>query len=654
MPNRRQALFAAGTLPAWTLVRAQNPAPLPLELFFSHSAVSGAVLSPDGRRVALRVGAKDSRDRLAVLDLDTMQVQQAAGFTNVDVARFGWINDRRLVFTTRQGKEALGDLHLGSGLFAVDADGSGYRQLVEQQWSFVNDGSGGRQLPPNTFLLGQYGAQSDDEVLVGQYEGTSTGGGQFARVLRVHTRTLRTQELDVPRGSTEWLVDGQGRLRGAAGDRQDRVTLHWAGPDGRWRVLREFDVADGWPLMPAFVSPDGTVYALARPNRDTLAVYTYDPATDRLGDKPLLAQDRYDLSPDFIADDRKLLGLRIVTDAEVTVWLDDEMKALQAEIDKRLPDTANMIDVPRRGDSPFVLVRSFADVQPARFLVFDRKNGRLSLLGGARPAVRAAQMATMDAVSIKARDGLPIPGYLTLPRGQKKNLPLVVSVHGGPWFRGGHWMWKPEVQFLASRGYAVLEPDFRGSTGYGDRHFRASWKQWGLAMQTDLADAARWAIAEGIADPKRVAIIGASYGGYATLMGLIQDPDLFRCGVCWVGVSDLHLLFDARWSDASREWKRYGMTRMIGDREKDAERLKATSPLHQAARLKNPVMLAYGRLDQRVPIEHGTRMRDALRGHNPNVEWVEYEREGHGWNAPATEVDFWSRVERFLARHLAA
>jgi dipeptidyl aminopeptidase/acylaminoacyl peptidase len=170
-------------------------------------------------------------------------------------------------------------------------------------------------------------------------------------------------------------------------------------------------------------------------------------------------------------------------------------------------------------------------------------------------------------------------------------------------------------------------------------------------MQDDIADGARWAIAQGIADPKRVCIMGASYGGYATLMGLAKDGDLFRCGVNWVGVSDILLMYDATWSDMSDEWKAYGMTRMIGDREKDAAKLAAVSPLRLADRIKNPLLIAHGRLDRRVPVEHGERMRDAVMKHNPNVEWVLYDREGHGWGLPETEVDFWTRVEKFLARH---
>jgi dipeptidyl aminopeptidase/acylaminoacyl peptidase len=331
------------------------------------------------------------------------------------------------------------------------------------------------------------------------------------------------------------------------------------------------------------------------------------------------------------------------------------MKAHQVAVDQLLPNTANMLSPPRRGTSPWLLVRAFSDVQPSLYYLFNTQTRKLSRVGSQMPGIQPAQMSAMDMVRYKARDGLEIPAYLTLPASageNKKNLPLIVYVHGGPWVRGATWRWQDDVQFLASRGYAVLQPEFRGSVGFGRKHLEASFKQWGLAMQDDLADGARWAIAQGFADPKRICIMGASYGGYATLMGLAKDGDLFACGVDWVGVSDILLMYDAHWSDFSDEWKRYGMPVMVGDRSKDAAQLEATSPIRLAARIKNPLLMAHGRIDRRVPIEHGRRMFDAVKGHNPKVEWVEYDKDGHGWSLPETDVDWWTRVEGFLARHI--
>ena len=261
-------------------------------------------------------------------------------------------------------------------------------------------------------------------------------------------------------------------------------------------------------------------------------------------------------------------------------------------------------------------------------------------------------MAEREFKHFAARDGLTIPVHLTRPPGQAGPAPMVVLVHGGPWARAAGWAWEPGSQFLASRGYLVVEPEFRSSIGYGGKLFRAGWKQWGLTMQDDVADAARWAIAQGLADPKRICIAGASYGGYATLMGLIRDPTLFRCGVEWVGVSDIDLVFATNWHRDIDNANDFGLPVLVGDREKDATQFAATSPLRLAAQLKQPLLMAYGGLDETVTIDHGTKMRNALRPHNPNVEWIEYADEGHGWMLEANRIDFWSRVERFLDRHL--
>jgi dipeptidyl aminopeptidase/acylaminoacyl peptidase len=413
--------------------------------------------------------------------------------------------------------------------------------------------------------------------------------------------------------------------------------------------------------MPSHIAPDGRWLAVSDEGRDTDALFEYDPAAGRIAPRPLLEHPQFDLSPTFVESERALLGARLQLDAEVTHWFDPALRALQERVDRLLPATSNRLTPPRRGGSPWVLVESWADVQPTRWFVFHRETGQLAALGGRRPQIDPARMGTMDLVRIRARDGLEIPTYLTLPpgvtlasaRAAATRLPLVVSVHGGPHVRGTTWGWQPHVQFLASRGYAVLQPEFRGSAGFGRRHLLAGFQQWGLAMQDDLADVARWAIEQGVADPRRVAIEGASYGGYAALMGLVKDGELFRCAVCAAGVTDLRLLFTAHWSDASDLSRRYSMRERIGDPDADRERLEATSPLQQAGRIRNPVLLGHGGYDQRVPIEHGRRLHNAVRQHNPNVEWVEYKAEGHDWVLPETTLDWWGRVERFLARHLA-
>jgi dipeptidyl aminopeptidase/acylaminoacyl peptidase len=226
-------------------------------------------------------------------------------------------------------------------------------------------------------------------------------------------------------------------------------------------------------------------------------------------------------------------------------------------------------------------------------------------------------------------------------------------VHGGPWVRGSHWRWASTRQFLASRGYLVIEPEFRGSTGFGNHLFRAGWRQWGRAMQDDVADVVGWAVGKKLADPSKVCIIGASYGGYATIMGLIRHPELYRCGAAWVAVTDPRLMF--QWTDLGdmgTEGREFSLPKLIGDPKADAAMLESVTPVLLADRIKSPLLLAVGGADRRVLPEHGRRLRDEMKaaGHAP--EYVEYPTEGHGWLQLETRVDFARRLEDFLARNL--
>jgi dipeptidyl aminopeptidase/acylaminoacyl peptidase len=377
--------------------------------------------------------------------------------------------------------------------------------------------------------------------------------------------------------------------------------------------------------------------------------------TGELDRLPLVSTPGYDFQGDVVQDtaSRRLLGVHYETDAAGTVWFDAGMRALQAQVDRLLPATINRIDCEQCAGSPNVLVTAGSDRQPPLYLLFNRQTEKLTLVAASRPWIDPARMGTRDLLRFKARDGLEIPVLVTQPPGKAAGpRPAVVLVHGGPWVRGTHWRWAPWAQFLASRGYVVIEPEFRGSTGYGDKLFRAGWKQWGLAMQDDVTDATRWAERQGWLDPQRVCLAGASYGGYATLMGLIKEPALYACGFEWAGVSDIGLMYSLAFSDTSDEAKRYGMPVMIGDPVADAAQLTQTSPLQQADRLHQPLLIAHGGEDSRVPIRHGVALRDAVRKTNPQVEWVEYPAEGHGWRELATNIDFWGRVERFLDRQI--
>lgn len=627
----------------------------PIDSFFQNPTFSTAALSPDSRFLAVLISAANGRVQLAVLDLITLTPKLVAGFPDADIGQFHWVNDKRLVFDLTDREAAQGDVVAGPGLFAVDRDGGNFRALVQRSPSRVQEHAIRQALRWDTLFFSTINGVDSDDIYVVQPQFSNRSQLAAVNLLRLNTTTGRSLAVNRPGASRRWLVDqsGEPRVTTTRDGNMDTVYYRDPGSDA-WRKIAEFDMMVGF--IPYAFGPDGTLYVAAKTHdRDKTAIYVYDLKQNRIAPEPLVSLADYDFSGDFLMNRKEVLGARYLTDAEATVWFDPAMKKIQHDIDALLPATINRLSVGRHAEAPYVLVQAFSDTQPSIFMYYDTSVGRLTTLGSAFPGIDAKQMATKDMVRYKARDGLEIPAYLTLPRGaSKKDLPMVVLVHGGPYVRGGTWNWSAPAQFLASRGYAVLEPEFRGSTGFGWKHFHAGWKQWGLAMQNDVADGARWAIAEKIADPKRICIAGASYGGYATLMGLLNDPDLFRCGIDWVGVTDIDLLYSITWSDISTEWQTYGMPRLVGDRDMYAQQFKATSPLLQAARITQPVLLAYGGADRRVPIKHGTQFRDAIQRTNRNVEWVEYAEEGHGWALVKNRIDFWSRVEKFLDKNIGA
>lgn len=652
------AFIGTGVGHAAEAVRQHLP---PIEHFFENAAFSGAMLSPDARHLAAKIGRAGRRDALAVIELASNRARVVAEFSDSDIGNFQWVNNERLLYNVADKDTAQGDALHGPGLYAVNRDGGGYRQLAARGTSRVTERTVRSMLPWNIFMLDQRGAQDSHFVYVARPKYGDDHFLEYVDLLRVDTVSGRASVVNRPAGTRSWLLDQNGEPRIVSSRERDQAAVHYReSAAGQWRKLTSFHAYTGGVngVEPLGFAPDGTLYVSANAGRDKTALYRFDLAAGKRAAEPLIELKDYDFDGSLVTANNKLLGVRVLTDARATVWFDEAMKALQERVDALLPGTVNLVTPAVRAATPWVLVESYSDLQPRTWNLFNTETGKLNKVGDTYAHIDPARMGIQEAVRYQARDGVAIPAWLTLPHGAtRNNLPLVVLVHGGPWVRGTEWGWHPESQFLASRGYAVLEPEYRGSTGFGFKHFRAGWKQWGRAMQDDIADGARWAIAEGIVDPKRICIAGASYGGYATLMGLLNDPGLFKCGINWAGVTDIGLMYTGHWgaiSDFTETFKQYGMPELIGDMVKDAAQLKATSPLAQAARIRQPLLLAYGGADMRVPIYHGRKFHDAIKAANPNVEMVVYEEEGHGWVLPKNRIDFWTRVEKFLDRNIGS
>jgi dienelactone hydrolase len=643
------------------------PVPPSVRVFFATPAMSEPVLSPNGLRMAVLVAnEKTGRRELVVIELGPpMKAGTVARWTDADVESPRWVNDQRLVYSVSDRKSAAGE-NLCPGLWAVDHDGGRMLRLIGPTCHDEGRTGNRRELSGRHALRRLLRDGSADVVVL--RTNVEDSNYEVRRIvdktpLRLNTLTGQTTPIAAPGyppHAKDWVLDGMGRPRMVVAQQAGRVTIHaLAGEPATWTPVARFTALLREPgeFYPQYVGPDDEIYGTA-PRDDpaqTTALFRFDRRRGALESEPLVGISGFDFDgfPIFDLCQRKLIGVYYRGDAPAQVWFTKEMKQLQAELEKRLPGHAVLLQPADCSSSRWTVVTAFSDRQPSRFLLYDRESGNLQDIGALRPGIDPARMAQRDFVRFEARDGLSIPMHVTRPRGRGP-WPTVVLVHDGPWQRGGIWAWSGESQFLASRGYLVLEPEFRGSTGYGDRLKRAGFRQWGLKMQDDIADATRWAIEQRLADADRVCLAGAGYGGYATLIGLLRYADLYRCGVAFAPITDLALLYDSVESTLSEDLRVHGMALLVGDRLKDAVQLENTSPLRQAQRLTRPLMLAHGTSDWAVPIEHSERFRDAVRRTNPRVDWVAYAGEGHSLMKPENRVDFYERFEKFLAEHLSA
>ena len=611
--------------------------------------------------MAVLVYGAEGKRRLAVMSLDPVaELRVVGGFSDADITNARWVNDDRLVFEAfREGAEISEG---GAGTFAVNHDGTEQRQLIVRV-PFLNETSSirSRILPYGWFLHSTIDDGSDDVFVYRQVK-DSVGDLKQVELARMNTRTglLRNLSYGMPKGTRSWLLDQKHEPRLITAYREGRLTVHWRSGDADpWTEVADFDPLKDPGFSPWMVDGSGRVLVMSRISGDMTGVYEFDPVAKRVNPQPLVSIAGFDLNPVSEVDpaNGRLLGLHFSADRPMSYWFDSGLQKIQNGIDAALPaGRSNRLYCGRCSSTRFFVVRSSSDRQPGEYFLFDRSKSSLELIGAARPWIDEASQGRRSFHRVTTRDGLQMPLYVTHPFGAAVDaaLPAIVLVHGGPWVRGSHLGWEAEAQFLASRGYRVLQPEFRGSEGYGFRHFRAGWKEWGRAMQDDLVDAVQWAAKEKLIDPGKVCVVGASYGGYAALMGPISSPGVYRCAASFAAVTDIGLMYSITWSDISEAARRYSMPVLIGDPGKDAGLLASASPLKRAAEIKIPLLVAHGGADRRVPIAHSREFVTAARLAGVRLEQVDYPDEGHGFSKPANQVDFYGRLERFLAESLLA
>jgi len=458
-----------------------------------------------------------------------------------------------------------------------------------------------------------------------------------------------TQVAENPGNITSWGADHAGRLRYAiATDGVNQTYLYRDDHKAAFKPVLTTTFRDNF--SPQFFAADNRkLYVASNIGRDKVAIVLIDPATAK---EEEVVYTRDDVDVDGIVWSkarRRAAYVGYQTWKSQRHYLDDDARQLFKRLEERLAGYEVTVQSTTDDESGLIVAATNDRTQGTRYF-YDRKADRLTKLGEVTPWLPEAKMAAMKPVEFKARDGLMLHGYLTLPNGvMPKKLPVIVNPHGGPWLRDG-WGFNPEVQFLASRGYAVLQINYRGSTGYGRAFWESSFKQWGFAMQDDITDGVEWLIKDGTADPKRVCIYGGSYGGYATLEGLVKTPDLYACGVDYVGVSNLFTFMNT----IPPYWKPFlaMMHEMVGDPEKDKERLAASSPALNADRIKAPLLIAQGARDPRVNKDESDQMVAALKKRGIDVPYIVKDNEGHGFHNEENQFAFYEAMEKFLDKYI--
>jgi dipeptidyl aminopeptidase/acylaminoacyl peptidase len=623
--NTRIAALAAASLLAATAL-AQTAAPIPMRDFFRNPDRAYFRISPDGKTLSFMQPWERRMNIYVQPAGSTTEPLRITAEKDRDIPNYFWKGPDRVVYTkdfggdendhvvvaTKDGKE-LSDLTPFPGVRA---------QIIDDL----------REFP--------------DEMIIGLNK-------RNKEVFDAYRLNLKSGELTLvaenPGNITSWLTDHTGAIRGGvATDGVEQTYLYRDGANGPFKAVLKTTFRDAFEPQ-LFSADNQKLYVMSNLGRDKKALVRVDPATAR---EEALLFEHADVDAGSVGYSYKR---KVLTAVDFQTWklerkyLDPDTEKLYTGLAAKLPGYQIILQAITDDEDKMIVAATSDRTGGSRYL-YERGADRLTKLGEVAPWLPEARMAKMQPISYKSRDGLTINGYLTLPNGKDpKNLPMIVHPHGGPWARDG-WGFNPEVQFLASRGYAVLQMNFRGSTGYGRKFWEASFKEWGRSMQDDVTDGVRYLVDQGIADPKRVCIYGASYGGYATLAGLAFTPDVYACGVDYVGVANLFTFMKT----IPPYWKPLieMMQAMVGDPEKDKALLTAASPALNADKIKAPLLIAQGARDPRVNKDESDQMVKALKARGIDVPYIVKDNEGHGFRNEENQFEFYEAMEKFLARYL--
>jgi len=643
--NAEAPAAAAANAPAATVASG----PVPIEDFVKKSEFEAMQISPDGKYLAVKMPFEDTTV-VFVIDRDTKQrtaTIRAAGENVVD--QFWWVNNKRLVASVAEQLGGVDRPRPNGELYAINADGSSSMQLFGYRANGGASGShikkGGEQRYASAFVIDTIPGD-DKNILVETLDWrNSEKAPPSVELLDVYTGKTRRVGVGPKMGAT-FVADHRGQVRVSLAPDESLNNLMYvrSGEGADWRVFNDPRTSKVTisPLM--FARDNKHVYAtVTRANRSD-ALYRIDLES---GAKELLYEGGADPGALLVTPDKQDAYGVITVDGKTGIRVFDpasQWGKLALSVQKAFPGQVAVFGT-FANDGKAGMLHVFSDRNPGDYYLFDTEKKNADYLGSARKWIDPGRMAAMQPIHFKARDGIEINGYLTLPPGSDgKNLPLVVNPHGGPHGIRDDWGFNGETQLLASRGYAVMQVNFRGSGGYGEDFLRVGYKQWGLSMQDDLTDATKWAVQQGYADPKRLCIYGASYGGYAALEGVVREPDLYRCAIGYVGVYDLGLMYKDGDTHHSLYGRRY-LEMVLGTDNAD---MRARSPAYNADKIKAAVMLVAGGRDERVPVAHFDELRDALDKRKFTYEWLLKDKEGHGFYRTDNKVELYTKMLAFL------
>ena len=604
----------------------ENKAPLiPMEDFFRNPEKSSFNISPDGNHIAYMKPWK-SRMNVFVMDMITKKEARLTSSQERGIYGFAWLTNKRIGYIKDEGGNE--NMHF----YAVNIDKSNEIDLTpfeNVQARIIDD----LEDDPNHIIIG-----------------LNKRNPQIHDPYRINVNDGKMDMIaENPGNISEWMTDHDGKLRIAiTSDGVNTSILHRTSESEKFESILTTDFKVS--VSPLFFTFDNkNLYVASNRGRDKSAVFKFD-LNNAQEEKLIFEHDEVDVSGLMYSRKRKVLtGVNYTVAKNEITFFDTWREDIQQKLEENLPGYEVGITSFSEDEAKAVVV-TYSDKSRGTYYYYDIDKNKLTELGKASPWLNEEDMSDMEPVQYRSRDGLVINGYLTLPKGTNgKNLPVIVNPHGGPWHRDS-WGYKSEIQFLANRGFAVFQMNFRGSTGYGREFWEKSFKQWGKSMQDDISDGVNWLIDEGIANPDRIAIYGASYGGYATLAGLTFTPDLYACGIDYVGVSSLFTFMESM----PPYWELYRkmLYEMVGHPDKDKELLASASPLLHIDKIKVPLFIAQGANDPRVKKSESDQIVEALQNAGIDVPYMVKNDEGHGFYNEENQFDFYREMEIFLNKHL--